>query len=720
MESPEKLKKGMDPLESAKGNDVIIKNEPPEFESASVIFDDRTRKVENQGAPSGSGICSNLSQRIAFSSVRFLDRRTVLREDSEVSGLHSSTIDGGSPLTGYQVPGVPQGALFGTTLPVGHSIAFSAPEYHSTSIGLICQEPIEEPQNRTKSYLSNHLGHGMSSSSFLQDNALSSEISTHNVAILRKGSEMFHEHNRKIDLKESIISDSRDERTEDVPMDLTVASHGVLQGALLGPSSTYFLSDKIKVEPEAHSTASSALDCQDSHLQVSSKNMYCSSSTLQSGTFSAQNCQITNCSSKTSQNNTVSLGSSLPTSEMKNYENPEAECMTSANIDENTMSNELPGVPQGALLCTTFSSNELRANHAMTSLEKTLELVRKRKNGLSNSEATSSKNMKRKRKPIKPTKSIQYCKETERLIKENLSSRALTASDETDQVMLMEDGSSTLGDEQFSPFFTEHQHSLLNFKQYQCLKCGQDFASRKAMNIHIQTHCEETPFWCTECNQSFTNNQSYMMHMQIHRPYECDDCGANCADSTTLHKHKLFRLDSKNFQCPLCPKVFKQRAGLACHRMNAHPEMASDIKPFWCAECNKGFTQNHSYKAHMRIHSGERPYLCKECGAAFADNKTLQNHKALHSDERTFKCTLCPKMFRQRAGLACHMKTHTDEKPFVCELCGQRVKTKSTLKNHLRIHSEEKPYKCPLCPQAFKQRAGLACHSKVHEKGNPV
>nr|XP_054757187.1 gastrula zinc finger protein XlCGF26.1-like [Lytechinus pictus] len=394
--------------------------------------------------------------------------------------------------------------------------------------------------------------------------------------------------------------------------------------------------------------------------------------------------------------------------------------MTSANIDENTMSNELPGVPQGALLCTTFSSNELRANHAMTSLEKTLELVRKRKNGLSNSEATSSKNMKRKRKPIKPTKSIQYCKETERLIKENLSSRALTASDETDQVMLIEDGSSTLGDEQFSPFFTEHQHSLLNFKQYECLKCGQDFASRKAMNIHIQTHCEETPFWCTECNQSFTNNHLYMMHMQIHRPYECDDCGANCADSTTLHKHKLFHLDSKNFQCPLCPKVFKQRAGLACHRMNAHPEMASDIKPFWCAECNKGFTQNHSYKAHMRIHSGERPYLCKECGAAFADNKTLQNHKALHSDERTFKCTLCPKMFRQRAGLACHMKTHTDEKPFVCELCGQRVKTKSTLKNHLRIHSEEKPYKCPLCPQAFKQRAGLACHSKVHEKCNPV
>eukprot|EP00057_Strongylocentrotus_purpuratus_P016670 XP_011671144.1 PREDICTED: zinc finger protein 354A-like [Strongylocentrotus purpuratus] len=729
---------GMDPCVKERESRVTVKLEPPEFEPTSLTFYGQISDVISYGSnSSGNGVCStNLSQSSAFSSECSSQSTAMLGRDCEYSGpcsneidgcAHSSKIDGGYTSTGNherkqeentenfstELPGVPQGTLLGTTSTLVRLDNNEAEprEFDPTSVRFNSLESSEEPSVESQS-----LRNGICSLTLLQSNTFSFEYSSQSTAILGKVCKHSGAHSSKIDLGESITGANHDERKEEeMHVDLTIAPQdvpqGVHEGPLLGTEKTSIYSDEIKAEPPAFNlTEQPQEECQ-SFGPNTSRNSKCSSSTLQSNMFSAES----------SPSRTAML--------VKDCRNSSAECMTGTNHDESirkgtsdNISIESPGVPQGTLLgtpTTSFCSNEVRTNHSMTSLEKTLELVKKRKNGMSKVEGESCKKAKRKRKPTKPIKSMEYCNEAERMVVGNLPSPKATASYSTDQVMLMEADSSALNDEQFSQFSTQHMHCLLNFKRYECLQCGLGFASKKAMNVHIRTHSEEKPYWCTECDIGFTEHHLYMSHMQSHRPYECDECGADFADSTTLQNHKLLHLQSKNFKCSVCSKMFKQRAGLASHMMNAHPQSHTDDKPFWCKECNKGFTQNHSYKAHLRIHSGERPYLCKECGAAFADNKTLQNHKALHSDEKTFKCTVCPKMFRQRAGLACHMKTHTDEKPFMCELCGQSFKTKSTLKNHQRIHSEEKPYQCPLCPQAFKQRAGLACHSKVHDKGIP-
>jgi hypothetical protein len=115
-------------------------------------------------------------------------------------------------------------------------------------------------------------------------------------------------------------------------------------------------------------------------------------------------------------------------------------------------------------------------------------------------------------------------------------------------------------------------------------------------------------------------------------------------------------LKSKNLQCPLCKKAFKDSSGL---------------------------------KKHTRIH-GERKYICgvDGCGKRFVDNSKLKRHQLVHTKQRPYKCDHpgCGKAFSLLYNLRTHTRVHTGEKPFACEYCNKSFAQDSNLKAHKKLH----------------------------------
>uniref|UniRef100_A0A8C0GVP5 C2H2-type domain-containing protein n=1 Tax=Chelonoidis abingdonii TaxID=106734 RepID=A0A8C0GVP5_CHEAB len=63
-------------------------------------------------------------------------------------------------------------------------------------------------------------------------------------------------------------------------------------------------------------------------------------------------------------------------------------------------------------------------------------------------------------------------------------------------------------------------------------------------------------------------------------------------------------------------------------------QRSSLMRPYRCADCNKGFAQIAHLRIHQRTHSGERPYCCISCGKSFAENSKLRIHQRTHTGER--------------------------------------------------------------------------------------
>lgn len=117
--------------------------------------------------------------------------------------------------------------------------------------------------------------------------------------------------------------------------------------------------------------------------------------------------------------------------------------------------------------------------------------------------------------------------------------------------------------------------------------------------------------------------------------------------------------------------------------------MSTDDRPFECPHCPKRFREHGNLKTHVRTHTGERPYKCDECDRAFAQRSMLTRHMNTHAKVvGLLMCGQCHMTLPSQAKLDEHLRLHQDEDNLRldCSYCNKKFRSAITLKNHTEDH----------------------------------
>ena len=79
--------------------------------------------------------------------------------------------------------------------------------------------------------------------------------------------------------------------------------------------------------------------------------------------------------------------------------------------------------------------------------------------------------------------------------------------------------------------------------------------------------------------------------------------------------------ENKTYKCNICGKSYRGNSGLKVHMM-----FHTGRFPFWCTECQKGFTCKGNYEYHIAKHEG-RSFPCDLCVKRFQSKQNLLRHK---------------------------------------------------------------------------------------------
>jgi KRAB domain-containing zinc finger protein len=101
-------------------------------------------------------------------------------------------------------------------------------------------------------------------------------------------------------------------------------------------------------------------------------------------------------------------------------------------------------------------------------------------------------------------------------------------------------------------------------------------------------------------------------------------CSSTYRNKGNLKIH-MRRHETKNmFQCQFCDKSFKWDSSLNSHIQAAHNPTGP---VFPCDLCDRVFKDKNNQKKHRFTHSNVKPFECKECGKGFIRRDLCAKHK---------------------------------------------------------------------------------------------
>lgn len=242
-----------------------------------------------------------------------------------------------------------------------------------------------------------------------------------------------------------------------------------------------------------------------------------------------------------------------------------------------------------------------------------------------------------------------------------------------------------------------------------CEECGQRFRSKCYLIKHMQIH-RQLKYGCKECPKIFSSQLQLQEHVErLHSPkrIHCPKCPKRFSTERMLRYHE--KLHHVAAVCRLCMEQFPSRKCLRAH-LDKHEVQK-------CSECNKSFTNKHTYKFHLKIcgktENRTPNFFCDICNKGYVRKNGLRTHlKTEHGFGDVLTCKWCGKKYDAESRLRNHIVKHTRERNYHCELCGNRFVTQAALVYHTRLHTGEKPFKCNLCNESFLSASRRMEHKK--------
>ncbi|XP_055912236.1 zinc finger protein 2-like [Eupeodes corollae] len=252
---------------------------------------------------------------------------------------------------------------------------------------------------------------------------------------------------------------------------------------------------------------------------------------------------------------------------------------------------------------------------------------------------------------------------------------------------------------------------------YKCDSCEKQFKNMLSRNKHeFFEHREDDDSQhrkCKLCDFKTSSLSSWQTHRYRHenptqKKYLCSFCPKKFANPKSLLMHEDYRHGNKEraAKCEKCGKKFMNKQKLDYHILSAH----SNGRNYQCPECPKTFKNSFQLRAHKKLHT-ERTIECPECEKKFLRNVDLKVHMRIHTGELPYQCHLCDKRYRIKVRLTYHMQKHLGTK-HVCEICSCEFNSKPRLRLHMFEHIGM-PFVCDHCEMGFKTRLGLSRHTKA-------
>ncbi|CAH1774044.1 unnamed protein product [Owenia fusiformis] len=196
-----------------------------------------------------------------------------------------------------------------------------------------------------------------------------------------------------------------------------------------------------------------------------------------------------------------------------------------------------------------------------------------------------------------------------------------------------------------------------------CDICGKSFMSVGNLNKHVITHGERK-FPCKICHKRFHLSINLVYHMR------------------GVHTNK------KNYQCYECGKGMKTKNALMAHIKNFHSDT---IFFFQCPKCPKSFRQKGNMLKHQLTHSDKRNFTCRFCNKTFKYQEQIHRHEMEHTQADKYKCSHCEKAFALPYQLRRHVVSYHSGMMFVCEFCHIECRHYHTMRRHIqRKHANVK------------------------------
>ncbi|XP_055859420.1 zinc finger protein 155 [Episyrphus balteatus] len=291
--------------------------------------------------------------------------------------------------------------------------------------------------------------------------------------------------------------------------------------------------------------------------------------------------------------------------------------------------------------------------------------------------------------------------------------------------------------------------------------------------IDLEQKAQKQSIECFLCGKSVASSYNLRRHMMIHtgeRPFGCDMCYKRFREFSDLKKHRRIHSTQLNFKCMVCrvnePSIYDPTKCVACDKSASNdsatdmadllldsvpnlvsPSTAGGKKEFQCPMCSRIFGTRHNLKRHFMIHTGEKPFSCTICQKPFREVSTLKKHMHTHNRVKVYKCSSCREKFTDYDSFLEHKDTHPkrnspakrmrclkghemqikrrrsdtesaiadDDEEFECPECGEKSASIELYADHIKQHESSVEFQCYICKQMFESRDLLVSHFTIHD-----